>query len=589
MHFIKNRLFNNTGRRNSLVTGLRAITCIMVLIMAVSFFFAVLYLVRQERVKTITSEAERTLNSLEDGVLAELNRYKELSRLIMMDKGLVNYLYADTGAIDGGMKNRTRYSILNILNVTTMVDSVFAFRNDGQYVNSSHDIYTLDDSRMKDDEWLKAILERRGASVISVNCNGAIYRSNGYPIISIGRVINDISSQEKIGILFMNISTVCLDRKLDVLGGKNMIVMSEDGIVLSGDASLKGYIPTGGYSETINHEMVRDGVSNIMISYCLVPDTPLIIACVTEVGNGFVMFETVRVIIVLILIFALLVIIVSAFITKNVTNPVQVLTRAMEHNKETGRLETIDARIVDNEIGMLRDSYNAMVLRINELYEKNVNNEKAIRRAELRVLQEQIKPHFLYNSIETIGFMALDAGADRVHDALETMGSFYRNFLSKGDRQIPLSREVQIVKDYLSLQKLRYGDIIEDTYDIAPGTESFIVPKLILQPLVENSIYHGIRLKGEKGIIKISSFLDGDIMHLKVKDTGVGMSPETIESILSTKGQDVPDRNEDSFGLWGTIERVRIFCNDEDVVRITSEPGEFTTIEFLIKARKFIV
>lgn len=589
MHFIKNRLFNNTGRRNSLVTGLRAITCIMVLIMAVSFFFAVLYLVRQERVKTITSEAERTLNSLEDGVLAELNRYKELSRLIMMDKGLVNYLYADIGEIDGGMKNRTRYSILNILNVTTMVDSVFAFRNDGQYVNSSHDIYTLDDSRMKDDEWLKTILERRGASVISVNCNGAIYRSNGYPIISIGRVINDISSQEKIGILFMNISTVCLDRKLDVLGGKNMIVMSEDGIVLSGDASLKGYIPTGGYSETINHEMVRDGVSNIMISYCLVPDTPLIIACVTEVGNGFVMFETVRVIIVLILIFALLVIIVSAFITKNVTNPVQVLTRAMEHNKETGRLETIDARIVDNEIGMLRDSYNAMVLRINELYEKNVNNEKAIRRAELRVLQEQIKPHFLYNSIETIGFMALDAGADRVHDALETMGSFYRNFLSKGDRQIPLSREVQIVKDYLSLQKLRYGDIIEDTYDIAPGTESFIVPKLILQPLVENSIYHGIRLKGEKGIIKISSFLDGDILHLKVKDTGVGMSPETIESILSTKGQDVPDRYEDSFGLWGTIERVRIFCNDEDVVRITSEPGEFTTIEFLIKARKFIV
>ncbi|MCR4850910.1 MAG: histidine kinase [Lachnospiraceae bacterium] len=589
MYFIKNRFFNNTGRRNSLVTGLRTITCIMVLIMAVSFFFAVLYLVRQERVKTITSEAERTLNSLEDGVLAELNRYKELSRLIMMDKGLVNYLYADIGEIDGGMKNRTRYSILNILNVTTMVDSVFAFRNDGQYVNSSHDIYTLDDSRMKDDEWLKTILERRGASVISVNCNGAIYRSNGYPIISIGRVINDISSQEKIGILFMNISTVCLDRKLDVLGGKNMIVMSEDGIVLSGDASLKGYIPTDGYSETINHEMIRDGVSNIMISYCLVPDTPLIIACVTEVGNGFVMFETVRVIIVLILIFALLVIIVSAFITKNVTNPVQVLTRAMEHNKETGRLETIDARIVDNEIGMLRDSYNAMVLRINELYEKNVNNEKAIRRAELRVLQEQIKPHFLYNSIETIGFMALDAGADRVHDALETMGSFYRNFLSKGDRQIPLSREVQIVKDYLSLQKLRYGDIIEDTYDIAPGTESFIVPKLILQPLVENSIYHGIRLKGEKGIIKISSFLDGDILHLKVKDTGVGMSPETIDSILSTKGQDVPDRNEDSFGLWGTIERVRIFCNDEDIVRITSEPGEFTTIEFLIKARKFIV
>ncbi len=557
----------------------------MVIIMAFSFFFAVLYLVRQERIKNIKFEAERTLNSLEDGVLAELNRYKELSRLIMTDKGLVNYLYADIGTIDGGFKNRTRYSILNILNVTTMVDSVFAFRNDGLYVNSSHDKYTLDEKRMKEDEWLSEILEKRGASVISVNGNGAIMRTNGTPIVSIGRVINDITSQEKIGILFMNISTVCIDRKLDVLGGRNMIVMSDEGIVLSGDASLKKFIPPGVESETIKNEIIRDGVSNMMISYCRVPDTPIIIACATPIGNGFVMFETVRVILLLILIFLALVIIVSAFITRNVTSPVQVLTREMEHNKEKGRLETIDADIVDNEIGMLKDSYNAMVQRVNELYEQNIYNEKAIRRAEMRVLQEQIKPHFLYNSIETIGFLALDAGADNVHNALETMGSFYRNFLSKGDREIPLIREVQIVKDYLSLQKLRYKDIIEDTYDIAPDTEQFIVPKLILQPLVENSIYHGIRLKGEKGQIRISSFLEGDILHLMVRDTGVGMSQETIDAVLTSDEKGKPDNAEDSFGLWGTIERIRIYCNDDDVVKISSEPGEYTTIEFMIRSR----
>ncbi len=589
MNLIKNGSEKKTNRRNSLVTGLRVITGFMVIIMAVSFFFAVLYLVRQERIKNIKFEAERTLNSLEDGVLAELNRYKELSRLIMMDKGLVNYLYADIGAIDGGLKNRTRYSILNILNVTTMVDSVFAFRNDGLYINSSHDKYTLDEKRMNTDEWLSDILEKRGASVISVNGNGAIMRNNGIPIISIGRVINDINSQEQIGILFMNISTVCIDRKIDVLGGRNMLVMSDDGIVLSGDLKLKKYIPPVVGSENIRHDIVKDGVLNMMISYCRVPGTPMVIACATPIGNGFVMFETVRVILLLILIFMVLVIIVSAFITKNVTNPVRILTREMEHNKETGRLETIEADIVDNEIGMLRDSYNAMVQRINELYERNIYNEKAIRRAEMRVLQEQIKPHFLYNSIETIGCLAMDAGADNVHDALETMGSFYRNFLSKGDREIPLNREVQIVKDYLSLQKLRYGDIIEDTYDIAPDTEKFIIPKLILQPLVENSIYHGIRLKGEKGIIKISSYLKDDVLHLKVKDTGVGMSQEIIDAVLTSKSTGNADNAEDSFGLWGTIERIRIFCNDDDVVRISSEPGEYTTIEFMIRSRNSTV
>ncbi len=557
----------------------------MVLIMAVSFFFAVLYLVRQERIKNITNEAERTITTLEDGVLAELTRYRELSRLIMTDKGVVKYLHAGIGQIDGGFIKNTRYSILDILNVTTLVDSVFVFRNDGRYVNSSHDNYILDDTRMSEDAWLEEILNRRGASVISINCNGAITRSNGIPIVSIGRVINDVTSQEKIGILFMSISPVFIDRKLEVLGGTNMVVMSEDGIVLSGDENLKKFLPSSGYSDDITHEMVRDGVSKVMISYSRIPDTPLIVACATPVGNGFVMFETVRVIMILLLIFAIMIIVASVFIAKNVTSPISVLTREMEHNKETGRLDAIDADIANNEIGMLKDSYNGMVERVNDLFAQNLENEKSLRRAELRVLHEQIKPHFLYNSLETIGYLAMESGADNVHTALETLGSFYRNFLSKGDRVIPLEREINIVKDYLSLQKLRYGDIIEDEYLIGEGTGQCMIPKLILQPLVENSIYHGIRLTGEKGTILIKTELtDGDL-HIFVRDTGVGMSEEQIEYLLSDhEGESLENLGEtsESFGLWGTIERVRLFCGKKDVVRISSELGEYTEIEFII-------
>ncbi len=557
----------------------------MVLIMAVSFFFAVLYLVRQERIKNITNEAERTITTLEDGVHAELTRYRELSRLIMTDKGVVKYLHAGIGQIDGGFIKNTRYSILDILNVTTLVDSVFVFRNDGRYVNSSHDNYILDDTRMSEDAWLEEILNRRGASVISINCNGAITRSNGIPIVSIGRVINDVTSQEKIGILFMSISPVFIDRKLEVLGGTNMVVMSEDGIVLSGDENLKKFLPASGYSDDITHEMVRDGVSKVMISYSRVSDTPLIVACATPVGNGFVMFETVRVIMILLMIFAIMIIVASVFIAKNVTSPISVLTREMEHNKETGRLDAIDADIANNEIGMLKDSYNGMVERVNDLFAQNLENEKSLRRAELRVLHEQIKPHFLYNSLETIGYLAMESGADNVHTALETLGSFYRNFLSKGDRVIPLEREINIVKDYLSLQKLRYGDIIEDEYLIGEGTGQCMIPKLILQPLVENSIYHGIRLTGEKGTILIKTELtDGDL-HILVRDTGVGMSEEQIEYLLSDhEGESLENLGEtsESFGLWGTIERVRLFCGKKDVVRISSELGEYTEIEFII-------
>ena len=111
-----------------------------------------------------------------------------------------------------------------------------------------------------------------------------------------------------------------------------------------------------------------------------------------------------------------------------------------------------------------------------------------------------------------------------------------------------------------------------------------IVPKLILQPLIENSIYHGIRLKGEAGTIKITSFMEGDVLHVIVRDTGVGMSQEKIDQVLSTdmtRGGEKSVEQSESFGLWGTIERIRCFCEKDDVVRIRSDEGEFTEIEFI--------
>ena len=168
--------------------------------------------------------------------------------------------------------------------------------------------------------------------------------------------------------------------------------------------------------------------------------------------------------------------------------------------------------------------------------------------------------------------------------ALETMGRFYRNFLSKGDREIPLEKEITIVKDYLSLQKLRYGDILMDEYDITEEAAECIVPKLTLQPLVENCIYHGIRPKGEAGVIKISGRVEAGDLHLSVTDTGVGISKETIEKIMSSDKE--ASKDEVSFGLWGTIERLRYYSHRDDVFRITSEEGEYTCIELIIPVIK---
>jgi two-component system sensor histidine kinase YesM len=326
-----------------------------------------------------------------------------------------------------------------------------------------------------------------------------------------------------------------------------------------------------------------------MLSAIKLEGLPIVLLYAIREERHLLPMELLYVIILLPLIYFICVFLAGIFIRKNITSPVFELTSEINKNSKGDSLVRIEREFPKNEIGMIKDTYNNMVTHTQELWNRLLENEQTLQNSQMRVLQEQIKPHFLYNSLETIGYLAVDAGAEKVHSALETLGSFYRNFLSKGDREIPLKRELMIIKDYLSLQKLRYGDILNDEYDIAPDTEECLIPKLILQPLVENSIYHGIRMKGEKGTIKISSWLKDKELHITVRDTGIGMTDEQIEKVLSTEKTDNTDEDGisasglgSSFGLWGTIERIRCYCNKDDVVKITSEPGEYTEVEIII-------
>lgn len=575
--------------KNSMVAGLRVIMLIIVLLLSVSFFVSVFYIVNKERRETIIRESTTTLNSVSDSILSDIDRYKEMSRLVMMDAGFIDYLTAPASKLDAGFLYFTRRGIMGVLSSTTMVDSVFAFRDDGEFVASNRDQYMINFERIADPEWKRPIEDKMGGAVISVNADNAIFRIKGRPFVSIGRMVYDMSTQHRIGMMFMNISSVFIDRKLDAVSGKNIVVISSDGTYLSGDESIIPFFEGINVSETVTHKIIRNSDKDFMLSVRQINDIPINIAIAAPIENGFVMYGTVYVLLGMLLVFLIAIVIAGSYITKNITSPVSELTEALEESKEKGTLNKIDIDIPKNEIGVLKDSYNGVVERVNDLHQKNLDNEQVIRRAEMRVLHEQIKPHFLYNSLETIGSMAMDAGASDVHSALETLGSFYRNFLSKGDREIPLIREINIVRDYLKLQKLRYGDIIEDVYDIAKDTESYIIPKLILQPIVENSIYHGIRLTGEPGTISIKSRLLDGVLHIYVKDTGVGMTEEQIEKLLSEhnkgslKGE--PDPSE-SFGLWGTIQRIRYFCGTDDVVKIRSAVGEYTEIEFIIPKRE---
>ena len=553
----------------------------LIFVVTISFLISTYFIVDREQRSYAVKEAAGVTKTLSSNIDTDLIKYMELSRIIMTEDRLKTFLRAKSESVDIGMINDARYGIMDVLNVTEGVDCVMVIREDLIIATTNRFTYKFDYDKLSKQDWKEDICNAKGKAVVSLNSNGIATKSDNRSFVTIGRVIYDVDSQKQRGIMLMNISTGVFDRMLSSLGYRNICIMGEDGTFLAGNSNYAYLFDSSFASNTIKYVDVSVDGEKMLLSGCKVGDYPIIILRVAPFGTEGIPFRILYVLLALLIIFMVMAVVLGNVIRRNITDPVLELSASMDENKKSGNLKKIDFDMPSKELEQLKDDYNSLIDHVNELIVTLIDKEKTLQKAEMRVLQEQIKPHFLYNSLETIGFLALDAGADNVHEALETLGSFYRNFLSKGDREIPLSREISIVKDYLSLQKLRYGDIINDEYDIAENTLGVVVPKLILQPLVENSIYHGIRQKGEEGTIKISSRIIDGYLHLSVRDTGVGMSQDEIDKILSTEN-DENRSEEESFGLWGTIHRIRIFEGKEDIVKIESEIGEYTQVEFII-------
>ncbi len=579
---IKRGTLFDKNSKASLSASLRRVILGILLVVILSFVVSVYIITERERRDFNARESENIIKTLSNNILSDIDKYKSISRLIMMDDHVLNFMRSDVDIIDMGMINDARYSIMDILNVTEGVDSVMIFRNDMIMVTTNRFTYTYDYDLMTREGWKTDIYGAKGKAVISLNCNHIATKLDGRPMVTIGRAIYDIDSQQLSGVLMMNISPAMFERTLINLGYDNICIMGTDGTFIAGNEEYAQHYTKDFIGRTNGYKNIRVGKANYLLTGAQIEGTPIVILRAMEYDLQGIPFRMLFIMFFLLSVFLGLGVFVVLYLRRNITEPIFELSASMDKNRKSGNLEHIDVHMPNSELEMLENDYNSMIDHVNELIVKLMEKEKNLQRAEMRVLQEQIKPHFLYNSIDTIGYMALDAGADNVHAALETLGSFYRNFLSKGEREIPLSREVWIVKDYLSIQKLRYGDILNDEYDIAENTKNAIVPKLVLQPLVENCIYHGIRPKGEEGTIRISSYMEYGVLHLIVRDTGVGMTQEQIDKILSTQRAEAEELDSESFGLWGTIERVRYYTGKEDIVRIRSEIGEYTEIEFII-------
>ena len=264
-------------------------------------------------------------------------------------------------------------------------------------------------------------------------------------------------------------------------------------------------------------------------------------------------------------------------ITTGMLRPIQVLAQA------AGRISKgdLDARAdVDSrdEIAVLADRFNDMAGNIQTLVVKVREDEQKMRKADLRLLQEQINPHFLYNTLDTIMWLAIDHQDDKVVEMVAALSGFFRTSLSHGEDKITIREELEHVENYLKIQQLRYGDIMEYSIDVPDEIKKNDIVKITLQPLVENALYHGLKKQREKGMIKISRVDDENNIFLIVEDNGVGMQPEQVVQINKEMYEDIWVNRTTGFGIANVNRRIKLYYGEEYGLILESEPDIGTKV-----------
>lgn len=267
----------------------------------------------------------------------------------------------------------------------------------------------------------------------------------------------------------------------------------------------------------------------------------------------------------------------SVRFTRHITDPIGALAqKAQKLGEGSFAVEPVETKII--EIQMLDKGFNEMVSRVNTLIEKQIEDQKYLHRAELELLQAQINPHFLYNTLDSIVILAENHRDEEVVKMVTSLSVFFRNSLSKGRDVITLRAERDQVASYLEIQQIRYSDILNYEINIPEELLDYIVPKLVLQPLVENAIYHGAKSIRRIGCITISGENRGEDILLRVEDDGAGMDEEQLKALQSGVYED----RHTGLGLVNVHKRIKLYCGEGYGLSFESALGKGTTVSVLL-------
>lgn len=286
---------------------------------------------------------------------------------------------------------------------------------------------------------------------------------------------------------------------------------------------------------------------------------------------------------ILLAVIVLVVGIFTSIIQKSIVRPIQELCHVTEQIA-SGDFEVRSGIRTNDELALLAGSVNDMTKHLEILVNKIKEDERKMHYAEVRLLQEQINPHFLYNALDAIVWLIEEGSTREAENMVISLSSFFRLVLSGGRELISIRDEELHIRSYLEIQKVRYRDILDYEIDIQSQLYPYTIVKMTLQPLVENALYHGIKNRRGKGKVKISGRMEEDKIILAVEDTGIGMETDTLMKLRKEITR--PCKETDTgFGLANVSERIRMNFGPEYGLTIDSQKDAGTLVQVILPAQ----
>lgn len=568
----------------------------LVILLTVGFSYGVLNQISTNSAQKKINEASlQTITSIQTNVDLMIENVNNYSKMIFSDRNLQNLLRQ--GGVYSNLDTQSKVSayLYNLMQAVPIIDSVNIFDNTGhRFSVGTQELPTFMEADIKDASWYEQVVSNKGKYILRLNGSGAFSRMGADEnFVSFIRLIRDIDNTSPLGVLVINIKDDAFVQaysnllnqssfEIAILDENNHIIVSDSTqdqhnavykeVLMSNRESLEQqFQKSNSGSLTLNSGSQKYRISYLSggeFNWKFVSITPyntidsrnkslVLLALLLLIINGSIFFFS------------------SFIISRSIINPIHKLLRSM-NKAPRGNFMKVKVERNIYEFEQLFNGYNHMIEEMDQLLTRIVEEQKMIRKAELNTLQSQIKPHFLYNTLDSITSLALSGLNDQLCEMIEALGNYYRMSVSKGLDVITVGEEIEMVRNYLKIQNIRYQDVFEAQFDVDEDCLQYPIPKLVIQPLVENALYHGIRPKGTKGTITISARSMKDEVRISISDDGVGMLEEEIMQILERKDQ------LKSFGLWGTMERLRIFYGNKNCIKIESELGKGMTITIII-------